>query len=175
MKQIEVAQLEYFKVFLEDLLSLITLHIYSVNTQLQQVVFCYLNTNKLFLWETNAPIGVTSCSIWKLWIYGAGVKQINRIWCNKICFPEDSHPWPTEHQGQLLEPAGQQGLGKLHCIHKPLLVWSADWTKISEYPFYCYRLQITDYKANHEFLNLIIIMLNKLLYEVWKVFGRLKH
>ena len=143
MKQIEVAQLEYFKVFLEDLLSLITLHIYSVNTQLQQVVFCYLNTNKLFLWETNAPIGVTSCSIWKLWIYGAGVKQINRIWCNKICFPEDSHPWPTEHQGQLLEPAGQQGLGKLHCIHKPLLVWSADWTKISEYPFYCYRLQIT--------------------------------
>ena len=86
MKQIEVAQLEYFKVFLEDLLSLITLHIYSVNTQLQQVVFCYLNTNKLFLWETNAPIGVTSCSIWKLWIYGAGVKQINRIWCKKFVF-----------------------------------------------------------------------------------------
>ena len=111
--------------------------------------------------------------------------EIMNLWCGcqtnkqnlmqKICFPEDSHPWPTEHQGQLLEPAGQQGLGKLHCIHKPLLVWSADWTKISEYPFYCYRLQITDYKANHEFLNLIIIMLNKLLYEVWKVFGRLKH
>ena len=35
--------------FLEDLFFLITLHIYSVNTQLQQVVFCYLNTNKLFL------------------------------------------------------------------------------------------------------------------------------